>query len=444
MLIIFLLCDDVWLWVITLIGCSCLQQSLLVSKSRFQEGLALLRGCHWTAILFLLVVVGIFSFDFGIGSFHEIPETLQNWENFTSTQQADLLLAAMLGSLSLILLTAVYPISVLRIDCEPENDLEPLSLIFAAAVFVKLIPLFVITNVTSIHLTLILLTVVVSMVCSWGLVKKKTIRRALLTAFLMLGLFGLFLSEDRVFNHLGLEQYLLVVIMWRLWNSDDERTHFQRAALLFSGLWIMVGMSGWAIAVQSSGLLGNNENMTRLFPGAISAGLMVPFFLQILADWKKLPADIHPTGQMKASGLLIIPIVFVIATTRYWLVKQGEPWLIVPGWETIVGIVVGVGIAGILARRSSSKDVSRQRLGSFQLLAESHFHGLTIWKGIASLPRGVVTACASLIDLWRSRVERRFIHTEKTVQSPAPFVWEITLGGISFLLLASLFLWMKG
>jgi|GEM_PF-1490370 hypothetical protein len=443
-LMIFLLCDDVWLWMITLIGCSCLQQSLLASKSQFQKGLSLLRGCHWMAILLLLVVVGILSFDFGIASYHELPETIQNWDNFTSAQQADLVLAAMLGSLSLILMTAVYPISVLRIDCEPENDLEPISLIFAAAVFIKLIPLFVLTNVTAIHSTLILLTVVVSMVCSWGLVEKKTVRQTVLTAFLMLGLFGMFLSSNPVLNTLGLEQFLLTVIMWRLWNSYDERTLSHRAAILFSGLWIMVGMSGWTLAIQSSELLGNNEHMTKVVLGVISVGLMVPFFREILADWKTLPAGIHPAGQRKSSGLMIIPIAFVIAVMRYWLWKQGEPWLIVPGWETIVGIIVGAGIAGILARRTSSEGVSRQRTGSFQRLAESHFHGLTIWKGIASIPTGVVTACASLLDLWGSRVERRFIHKENPLQSPAPFVWELALGGIGFLLLASLFLWMKG
>jgi len=442
LVMVFLICDDVWLWTVTLVGCSSLQQTILRSKHGSSGEFTILRGCHWMAILLLIVVAGILSFDFGISTFSELPEALLSWDSFSDIQQADLMLAATLGTLSLILLSTAYPFSVLRIQCEPESDLELVSLMFAAAVFMKLIPMLAVMDVTSNYLTLLLLTIVVSTICSWSLPQRKQSRRATLMAFLMLGLFGMFVPGDQRLNLLGLEQFLLTTILWKLWESEEVGSLFHCWIMTAIGFWMIVGLSGWTWAIRSSGILGENQNLVGLVVGLIAVGISISLSREIILDWGTRHQENNATGRGRTSGLLFVSVVVVIATTRILLVTQGVGWLVVPHWQASVGLLVGT--VYILMRRRASSNGVIPRTGSFQRLIESHFHVLTIWRVIACIPTGLVTLFDSLTELSKSRLQRRRIHEPKSVESSPSFVWELVLGGISFLLLAGLFLWMKG
>jgi hypothetical protein len=146
-LLLMLLADNLWLWFGSLVAFSLFQQVLGTRGASQDLRWTTLRGFHWLGVLLLLIGVSILTFDFPWQNSSQLSEVFENWDAFSDAQHAELILATTLVSWSVLLMAAVFPISVLRIDREDESGIEILGVVVAGAVCVQFAPLISMTSI---------------------------------------------------------------------------------------------------------------------------------------------------------------------------------------------------------------------------------------------------------------------------------------------------------
>lgn len=442
LLFLMILSRDLWLSFSTLVGFSLIHDSLTTRERVASPRTQALHGCHWWGVLLLFLAIAILTFDFQFSHYSFLAEEIRVWDQFSEVQQADLMLAALFASSGLLIIAGILPISALCIDRESTTSTDILGSIIAVLFAYRLLPLFEATQVTGLFAMILLLTVASALLSSLGVASEIKRRQGITLAFLMLGLGGMFLPGEAdsftTLRLLGIEQCLLSLMLWRVWQPSNSGN---RGIVVVLAGWLLLSISGWAMVLKLT--LSPYGVVSQVIPGLLAGGFAYGVARAFQESRENESTAITPTTKSD-HRLDIAVLLLVILAIRLPLWQAGLAWFVLPAWEAVGGAFVGTMMAwGVLKRNSQTRELQRAP-NTFQQLAESQFHTLTIWDGLIQIPSAILGGFIGLWELWQLRRQRGVPKQDKDTEPVTPFVWELALGGASLMVLSGLFLWMKG